>query len=945
MSQSCLANRQDLLIFDLHDRLSSARLKMNSLKQFTDRLGRRAEKLLLALLISAAVFTTTTAQANSLAVRGEVKDQQGGFIAGAEIVLSGARDAEQKTISDRQGAFRFGRLGNGNYTLRISAAGFATHEEKLELSARTKLLEVSVVLYPTIRADVVVESNAEVALDAERAAGTQVLTEKELEELPDDPDQLLGQLQNLAASAGGAPDGAIVTVDGFLNGGRLPPKSAIRQVRINPNLYSAEYDTPPYEGGRIEIITKPGSGSFSGSAFFNYNGTALNARNPFALTRAETNTNRYGFNFGAPVIKNRAGFFLDFERRDISESSIVNAVVLDGNFQPATFVFNSPNPKRLTIGSARADWQINQNNALVFRFDFNQNKLVGQGIGGVNLAERGFDNRQTENNFRLTETAVLSARAVNELRVGLTFNRIEQRASSNQPSIIVAGSFSSGGANLQRLSRNEKRLEIADYLTTNIGLHTLKFGTQIYNRRICEIRAENTNGSFFFGGATLSDETRISSLEQYRRALSGLSGGVPTRFSITTGAPQVSVNQWLFAAFVQDEWKLNLKLLLSFGIRYEAQTAPPDAASFAPRIGIAFAPDKKQNWVLRARAGVFYERFEDALTLEAERLDGRRQQQIIVDSPSYPFPFANGNINNAIPTIRIFDSNLQPPASLQMRLEVERQLPRGWKISASHSWALGWSNLRSRNINAPVINSVNSDPRTAPRPFGVAENILQFESSGKFRGRVLYVGVNQNTNKFFSVNAGYLNFDFRTDADHAFALPQSSYDLTGEWARPVWQTRHRVFVSTTANLPYKLRLSASLNAASGTPFNITTGRDNNGDGNFNDRPNISFSTDAQAVATIFGFLNPNITGGNLRRNIGINPPTATLDLNLSRAFVIGKTKNGEGHYKLTANIRAANALNRANLFGTVGVLSSPLFGRATAANPARRIEFGLRFNF
>ncbi len=918
---------------------------MNISKKITDEFIWRIKILFLMLLIGTSVYITATAQTNLNVMRGEVKDQQGAVIVKAEIILRDADGAEQKTVSDEQGAFGFERLRNGDYTLQISADGFAAHEEKLEINS-TKLSEISIILYPTIRANVEVESNPEVALDAERAAGTQILTQEDLDALPDDPDDFKQQLQNLAASAGGVPDGAVITVDGFLTGGKLPPKSAIRQVRINPNIYSAEYDTPPFQGGRIEIITKPGSGSFTGSAFFNYNGTALNARDPFALTRAETNTNLYGFNFGMPIIKNRAGFFLDFERRDIDESATVNAIILDDNFQASNLIANIPNPKRLTIGSARADWQINPNNALIFRYDLNQNKLTNQGIGGTNLPERGFNSNQTENSFRVTETVVVNPRTVNELRIGLTFNKIEQNATSNQPSIIVAGSFSSGGANSQNLSRREKRLEIADYLTTEIGKHSLKFGIQIFNRNISELRAENTNGSFYFGGATLIDGTRISSLEQYRRALLSLSGGVPTRFSITTGVPQVSVNQWLFAGFVQDEWKLNPKLLLSVGFRFEAQTAPNDAASFAPRIGVAFTPDKKRNWVFRARAGVFYERIDDALRLEAERLDGIKQRQIIVDSPSFPNPFLNGNINNAIPTIRIFDSPLKPPSSLQIRVEFERQLPRGWKISASHSWTFGSNRLRSRNVNAPLLSAEYPDPQTAPRPFGIQENILQFESSGKLRGRVLYVGVNQNTNKFFSVNAGYLNLDFLTDADNAFALPQSSYDLTGEFARPVWQSRHRCFLSTSINLPVKLRLSASFNAASGTPFNITTGRDNNGDGNFNDRPDESFSGNSQGVSTIFGFLDPNVINGNFRRNAGTNPPTATLDLNLSRMFLVGKTNDkGETRYRLAFNIRAANLFNRANLTGTSGVLFSPFFGRATVANPARRIEFGIRFNF
>jgi hypothetical protein len=902
--------------------------------------------LVIALLVTIfAAVKGAPAQTQSPELKGEVKDQRDAVIVGAKVSLMRQGAATRATISDDQGRFRFSGLSSGSCALRIMAEGFATYEETHVLLDNSTPARFTITLYPAeIVETVSVGKDDGSNLDAQRAAGTQILTARELEALPDDPTQLNDHLQLLATSSGSAPGEAIVTVDGFRSG-RLPPKSAIRQVRINPNLYSAEYDTPPFQGGRIEITTKPGAGSLTGSAFFNYNGTALNSRDPFAAKRAETQTTRYGFQLGAPIVKNRAGFFLDFEKRDIDEAAIVNAIVLDNNFQPTGFIFNSPNPKRLITGSARADWQVNPNNTLVFRYDFNQNKLVGQGIGGTNLPERGSDNRQTENSFRLTETAIINPRTVNELRIGFTLQRIEQKAVSDQPSITVAGSFSSGGANLQKLKRNESRLEIADYLTSDIGKHSLKLGIQILNKRIGELRAENTNGSFFFGGAG-SGATQISSLEQYRRALIGLSGATPTRFSITLGSPQVSVSQWLLAGFVQDEWKTRSKILLSLGLRYEAQTTPNDTVSLAPRLGVAYTPDKKQNWAFRARAGIYYERFEDALTLETERLDGLRQQQLIVDSPSFPNPFIIGTIANAVPTIRILDSNLRPPTSLQMRLEIERQLPQGWKISASRSWTFNWSRLRSRNINAPFVSALNPDPRTAPRPLGVAQNVLLFESSGRAEGHVLYIGINQNANKYFTVNAGYINFDFRTDADNAFALPQSSYDLRSEWARPIWQIRHRVFLITTANLSSTMRLSASLNVSSGVPFNITTGRDNNGDGNFNDRPGESDSMNLQTVETGFGPLNPNVVNGNLRRNAGMNPTIATLDVNLSRVFVIGKTNSkGESRYKLTANIRASNALNRSNLFGTIGVLSSPFFGRPTTANQARRIEFGLRFNF
>jgi hypothetical protein len=143
-----------------------------------------------------------------------------------------------------------------------------------------------------------------------------------------------------------------------------------------------------------------------------------------------------------------------------------------------------------------------------------------------------------------------------------------------------------------------------------------------------------------------------------------------------------------------------------------------------------------------------------------------------------------------------------------------------------------------------------------------------------------------------------------------------------------------------------VRVFASFNANSGRPFNITTGRDNNGDGNFNDRPAITAADAPLAIATRFGSLDPNVVNGNLVRNAGTNPTSSTLSLNLSRAFVFGKrTQKGESPYKLTANVRANNLLNSSNLTGVSGVLTSPLFGRPTVSLPSRRIEFGLRFNF
>ncbi len=881
---------------------------------------------------SLAVF----AQTNVAEIQGEIADQNAAIVVGATVSLIQNERTIQTATSDERGKFVFKNLATGAYILRVEAKSFAVREENLTVESAQKSHRLTLTLFPAINESVTVDDSSGSILDSERAAGTLVLTRKEIEALPDDPDQLNEQLQQLAATSGSAPGGAIVTVDGFLAGGRVPPKSAIGSVRVNPNIYSAEYDTPPFRGGRVEITTKPGAGKLSGSAFFNFNTHALNAREPFAARRAETNTRQYGFQIGAPIVKKRSGFFLDFERRDINDAAVINATTLDGNLNA-----NVPTPKRLTLGSARADWQLGESRTQVFRFDFNSNKLAGQGAGGFNFSTRAFDTEQNEQNFRFTDSLALNAKTANELRVGLTVQKIRQEAVSDERIVSVAGAFTSGGANTQLLERGEQRLEIVDNLFVSAGKHNLKSGTQITFRRVSDSRIDNPNGTFYFGGASLGDEN-IAALEQYRRALLGQIA--PTRFFVTLGASSVAVNQWRVAFFAQDEWRIRKNIGLSLGLRYEAQTAPADFAGFAPRVGIAYSPDKKQNWILRARAGIFYERVGEQLTLETLRLDGRRQREILIDNPTFPNPFISGAILDSTNTIRIFDENLRPPASLQMRVEVERQLPRGWRVSSNYNWTNSRFDLRSRNINAPILSAANPDPRAAPRPLDGNANILQFESSGKTRGQVFFVGVFQSTNKLFTLSSGYLNFNFKTNADTPFFLPQSSYDDDGEWARPFWQSRHLVFVTGNFNLPRKARAAVFINAASGRPFNITTGRDNNGDGNFNDRPGLTDLTNSRAIQTRFGWLAPNVINGSLPRNTGTNPATVTVDLNLSRAFVIGK-QTGEGGRSLAINVRFNNLFNRTNPLNVNGVLTSPFFGRANTAAPPRRIEFGLRFNF
>ncbi len=194
-------------------------------------------------------------------ISGEVKDQRGDLIAGAQVILTGPANSRLKAESDARGRFRFDGLAPGAYLLKVEAQGFAQREQDMTLIGASAAGRLAITLYPAVRETITVTDDQNAAsLDPDRAAGAQRLKEEQLRLAPDDPDQLMDFLQLLATSSGSAPGQASVTVDGFTHEGRLPPKSAIREVRINSNIFSAEYDKPPYRGGRIDISSSTTTG-------------------------------------------------------------------------------------------------------------------------------------------------------------------------------------------------------------------------------------------------------------------------------------------------------------------------------------------------------------------------------------------------------------------------------------------------------------------------------------------------------------------------------------------------------------------------------------------------------------------------------------------------------------------------------------------------------------
>src|SRR6266436_9750291 len=357
-------------------------------------------RLLLILVFSAGV---ALGQQSTGTLKGQVSDEFGGVIVGATIVAVNASGVEKTVTTNGEGNFFFNGLAPGKYTIRATAIGFANFEnaDVEAIAGRTQLLPISLKVTIEQQKVTVAADTAGVNTEPENNVGATILKGADLESLPDDPDDLAAALQALAGPGAG-PNGGQIYIDG-LSGGRLPPKESIREVRINQNPFSSEYEKLGY--GRIEIFTKPGTDKYRGNAFFEYGNDVFNSRNPFAPTKAPYEHRQFGGNVSGPISK-KSSFFIDVERRSIDDNEVINATILDPNFNITPYSATVLDPNRRTTVSPRIDYQLNPSNTLVGRYTYSQSSRLNGGVGEFALESRAINTDTTQHTVQLTETAV-----------------------------------------------------------------------------------------------------------------------------------------------------------------------------------------------------------------------------------------------------------------------------------------------------------------------------------------------------------------------------------------------------------------------------------------------------------------------------------------------------------------------------------------------------------
>src|SRR5688572_25852762 len=412
---------------------------------------------LLAVLLFAA---GATAQQSSGTLRGKVADEFGGLIVGATVTVADASGVQKTATTDAEGNFAFPSLPPGRYTLTVVAPGFAVYENsEVELAAGANVQSDITLTVAIEQTEVTVEAESPISTEPENNAGALVLRGTDLDALPDDQDDLAEALQALAGPSAGLSGGSTY-IDGF-SGGRLPPKESIREIRINRNPFSAEYDRLGY--GRIEIFTKPGTDKMRGELSFNFGDKRLNSRNPFAPARAPYQLRRYGGNLSGPISARRASFFIDVERREISDNSTIRAIILDPAFNIVTFSQVVQSPSRRTTISPRLDYQLNDNNTFVARYTYTRSTSENAGVGDFNLLSRAYDTANQEHTLQLTETALINQKVINETRFQYIRRQSEQLSQNASVIVRVSEAFTGGGSQVGFSSHRDDRFELQNF--------------------------------------------------------------------------------------------------------------------------------------------------------------------------------------------------------------------------------------------------------------------------------------------------------------------------------------------------------------------------------------------------------------------------------------------------------------------------------------------------
>jgi hypothetical protein len=859
-----------------------------------------AIRLALILLLTSFLLPSSAHAADGrFSISGTVVDPSGVGVSNARVTLETSVDGTARAAStDTSGVFRFSSLPPGAFQVRVDAEGFAEARISVAITGRSPS-DIKIPLKIASMRQEITVSEAAGQVNTEASANLDVITldREMLDNLPIFDQNYVSAMSQFLDPGSIATGGVALVVNGMEQKSIGVSASAIQQVKINQNPYSAEFSRPGR--GRIEILTKPESQVYHGSLNVLFRDYRMNARDPFAASRPQEQRRIFEGNLVGPLGKSgKNSFLISANREEQDLQAIVFASAPSGLVQQ-----NVANPQRNTEFSAGVTHQFSATHLGSFRGSYRFVNEQNRGVGGFVLPEAGVNYEDREDELMYNDSLVVNPKLINQFRIMFGRQHTPTTSVNQDPSVVVLGAFTGGGAQADRL-QTENHISMNEIASWSVGKHQIKAGINVpdISRRGLNDHT-NAGGTYTFSSMQDYLQNRPFSLVQQQ------------------GNGKVVFLETVVGGFFQDDFRLRPNLTIAAGIRYDWQNFFHDNNEFSPRVSFAFAPTKDRKTVLRGGGGIFYDRTGPQPILDIERYNGLRLQQIVWTNPPYPAPASE--LTSRPTSLTRLDPSIHMPYTAQFSFGVERQLYAGTTLSATYWATRGISLFRSRDVNAP------QPPYYLERPDPALSVYRQIESSGHLQNDSLEISFRGRLSRYFNGMIQYTlgrayndvggNYSASTRTTGINAFPANNYDLSGEWARADYDQRHRLSLLGTVHAAKYLDFGLGLFANTGAPYSETTGRDDNRDGLANDRPS------------------------GVRRNSLEGPKFAELDLRWSHDFLLQKSKKESP--RATIALDAFNLTNTVNYATYIGNLSSPFFGHAVAAKPSRRLQLTAKFVF
>jgi len=834
------------------------------------------KRLYVFLILTLILFVTSATAQQTGRLTGSAVDSSGGVIPGATVTLLGPNNNTVATAkTDADGKFALD-AAPGSYALQVSATGFDNDVEGISIAATNNRPLTVTLLIAKITQQVDVQENPNnISLDQAANQTALVLKEDDIQALPEDTDELTQYLTDLAGPRAAATGGVQFVIDGFL-GGQLPPKDQIKEIRINTNPFTTEYQGAGF--GRIEIITKPGTGKMHGNFNFNFRNDGMNAIPFYAPERVPYNRENFQGTLAGPFIKDKLTMTLSAQRNDSFNTQVTTPInLLTGLPVPA----NISQPNLRNNFNIRGQYAVSNNDTLNFNLELQSNTRQNQGVGQWDLINNGYSSAQHQYGLHFRYTSVLSTHFVNEARFELTNNHSVTTPNTIAPTINILDAYTAGGS--QNPSNTTTKNWLAgDSLIYNAKALTLKVGFQANYYR---------NHSF--------SENNFLGTTTYRNLADYNAGNFLTQ-TITQGNPYLTVGQLEGGLFAQTDIKISDRLLISPGVRYQLQNHLHNYSNFDPRMSLSYQLSK--TMILRLGGGEFHQDYSVGTYQGLVQLNGSNQSTTTINGPA-----SGGNINSVpIPTVRAIAPDFRATYTTNLSGSLEKQLKRA-TVSVAYDFIRGNHLYRLRNINAPIgpdylaynplFAAVAPNNTDGIRPLGIRENLDQLESTGNSTFKGLTLNFRGQLTNNFNMFVNYTLSRSYNDTDGAFSLPANNYDLATEWGRAANDQHNHFQIGVNGRLPGNFNFNSQFQLYSGSPFNLTSGNNTYNAGIVNARATDTELCESPAFSKLHfdGSVNcASPTGNVVPRNFAVGPGIFNTSFNLTKTIALKRGEHATG---------------------------------------------------